>query len=388
MKCKACGSIKIESYDLCKSTVAGYRCDTVDESLGAPAFDLILDYCTECSLVSQRSYEDANPLLNKLYEEHVSTQHSEANPYFQKLAKKLISDFSLSEKSKILEIGCNCGALLKIIRDQSDASVYGVEPSKSMKEIWQERGLQIVNGYMNGETANVVEKFGPFDLIYFRHVFEHIPDPVEFIKLVSQLLARDGIIALEVPYLVSIFDLGRVENVSYSHLNHYCIRSLDAIFKKFGMGLISHSLETTDGGSIVAYFKKGEQTPEYILEKEMQQKIIKFIKYNKNMREIASHKLKSYKNGEIIGYGAGAKGQHLIHLLGLDKYISEVVDDTPGFAGKFIPGTKIRIISRDGWDSSNIKAIINLAPTHAEIIKKNIPINVEFLDFINLSTQD
>jgi 2-polyprenyl-3-methyl-5-hydroxy-6-metoxy-1,4-benzoquinol methylase len=386
MKCKACGSTKIESYNLCKSTVAGYRCNTIDESLEAPVFDLVLDYCTECSLVSQRSYREANALLNKLYEEHASTQHSENNPYFQKLAERLISDFFLSKGSKILEVGCNCGALLKILRDKSGADVYGVEPSKAMKEIWQERKLQIVNGYLNSETANIVEKFGPFDLIYFRHVFEHIPDPVEFIKLVSGLLAKDGVIALEVPYLASIFDLGRVENVGYSHLNHYCIRSLDVIFKQFGMGLIAHTLEVTDGGSIVAYFKKGELTPKHLLENAMQEKIIKFIQYNKNIREFVTLKLKTYKNGQLIGYGAGAKGQHLIHLLGLDRYISEVIDDTPGFNGKFIPGTGIRIISRDVWDKSNTKAIINLAPTHTEIIKKNIPVGMEFLDFVNSIT--
>jgi len=383
MKCKGCGSKKIIPYDLCRASVAGYRCSSLEESKNAPLFELVLEFCTECNLMSQREYTKANPLLNKLYKEHVSTQHDVENPYFLKFAKKLISTFKITKKSKILEIGCNCGALLKIMHNISGAQVYGVEPSEAMHHLWKERGLHIYNNYLNSSTVDEVKKYGPFDLIYFRHVFEHISQPVEFVRMVSDLLVTEGVIALEVPYLKSIFEYRRVENVSYSHLNHYSIRSLDAIFMQFGMGLTDYSLENTDGGSIVAFFKKGRSTSREIYEIDLSKQMLDFVEFNVELKNYVIQKLDQFNSNELIGYGAGAKGQHLIHLLGLGKYITKVVDDTQGFEGKFIPGTEIQIVSSEALKDKKLKAVINLAPTHTEVIRKKIPKNIEFIEIIN-----
>lgn len=383
MKCNACGSEKISQYNVGKSSVSGYRCDTAVESLNEPLFDIALDFCTECNLVSQRRYAEADRLLDKLYEEHVSTQHSEENPYFHNFAKELGGKYALSKKSKVLEIGCNCGAFLKVLRDKTDANVFGIEPSKAMSHVWAERGLFVVNQYMDLEATSLLRKDGPFDIIYFRHVFEHVPNPVEFIRLAQSLLSEDGAIVLEVPYLHSIFKYGRVENISYSHLQHYCIRSLDAIFTQFGMGLTGYELVANDGGSIIAHFKRNIQTQTDQLEDDLQKELEGYLAYGLELKERAHRELRKYKKGEVVGYGAGAKGQHLIHVLSLDKFISRTVDDTPGFEGKFIPGTAIEISNKNIFEEENVKAVMNLAPTHYDVIKHKAPRHLAFLDFIN-----
>lgn len=382
-QCIICSSSKIKSFNLCKSTVAGYRCSEFDEALNAPFFDLILDYCEDCSFLSQRRYGSADSLLAKLYEEHVSTQHGLSNPYFEYFANALLEKYKLTSQATVLEVGCNCGLLLKTIRDISGAKVYGVEPSKAMQKIWVDRNLSVFNAYLDIKSEALIKSYGPYDLIYFRHVFEHVPNPVEFIEIASRLLKDDGVIVLEVPYLKTILDQKRIENVSYSHLNQYCLRSLSAIFNKFGMGLVDYSLEETDGGSIVAHFKKGEITPNHLIENDMEKDLELFINYNQSLKQKIQKTLSCYGPDQLIGYGAGAKGQHLIHVLGLDAFITKVIDDTPGFEGMFIPGTKIEIVSREILRSSSLKAVINLAPTHAEKIKLNIPKELIFIDFIN-----
>lgn len=383
IKCFACNSHNTLLFEVGRSTVSGYRCDTVSESENAPLFDITLNFCTQCNLVSQRRFSKADALLDKLYAEHESTQHSEENPEFHRFAAKLGSMYALSDQSKVLEIGCNCGAFLKTLRETTKASVFGLEPSKTMEKVWLERSLTVINQYMDTNSVEQIKTHGPFDVIYFRHVFEHVPDPVEFIRLAQTLLTADGAIVLEVPYLDSIVKYERHENISYSHLHHYCIKSLNAIFSKFEMGMTDYELVSNDGGSIIAHFRKGVQTDQSYFERDLDNRLRKYISRGRDLKAIAQKELQNYPNGSVVGYGAGAKGQHLIHLLELEKYINKVIDDTPGFDGKFIPGTSIEIVCSDILQADDLSAVINLAPTHREAIKAKVPSNLVFIDFIN-----
>ena len=382
-KIKADNSSKISSFNIGKSTVSGYRCDTLLESKNAPLFDITLEFCDESYLVSQKKYSEADSLLDKLYADHESTQHTEDNPEFNHFATKLGSKYSLSNQSKVLEIGCNCGAFLKILRDKTNANVVGVEPTTTMEKIWAERNLTVINEYLDAASTELLKTKGPFDIIYSRHVFEHVPDPVEFIRLAQSVLAEDGAIVIETPYLGSIFKYGRFENVSYSHLNLFCIRSLDTIFRQFGMGMTEYELVKNDGGSFITHFKRNISTDSSLFEEDLKSQLSDFVADGKKLKKTAQQELQKYKNGEVVGYGAGAKGQHLIHILGLDEYIKYVIDDTSGFQGKFIPGTEIEIVSSDFLKEKTIAAVINLAPTHSEIIKSKVPSHLDFIDFIN-----
>lgn len=383
MRCAACNSTNTHLSSVGRSSVAGYRCITLEESIAAPLFDISLVFCNDCNLVSQKRYPEADRLLDKLYVEHASTQHSEDNPYFQAFSVELGQKYSLSNSSKVLEIGCNCGTFLKVLSENTSARVYGVEPSLTMKEIWADRDLFVVNDYFNQGSVSKLMKEGPFDVIYFRHVFEHVPDPVEFIRLAQSLLSENGTIVLESPYLESIFKYGRYETMGYSHLHQYCIRSLNAIFAQFNLGLIDYELVDNDGGSIVAHFQKNRETKSNLFEQDLKTGLSNYLNYGRAMRDRAELELKKYNNNEVIGYGAGAKGQHLIHVLGLDRFVSNVVDDTPGFVGKFIPGTAIQIIDSAILDSKDLRAVVNLAPTHLEAIKKQVPSHLDLIDFIN-----
>lgn len=382
-RCYVCNSKDIKEFELCNSTVAGYRCDDVANALEQPLFTIFLDFCRECGMLSQRRNESASPLLDKLYSEHVSTQHSTHNPYFNEFAANLIKKYNLTHASKILEIGCNCGLLLKTFRDLCGAEVFGVEPSNAMMAIWEERNLSVLNGYFGSQCEPDLSHYGPFDMVYFRHVFEHVPDPLEFAQSATNLVSPNGVIVLEVPYLGSIVADKRIENVSYSHLHQYTIKSLDRIFSQFDFGLIDHSLVNTDGGSIIAHFMRNKKTPEQLIESSMEEALTEFIAFNHTLRLKVDRILGQYTKDEVVGYGAGAKGQHLIHLLGLADHIGMVVDDTEGFAGMFIPGTDLEIVRRDVLHKGSIKVVLNLAPTHHQAIRSNVPPGVEFIDFVN-----
>jgi hypothetical protein len=76
----------------------------------------------------------------------------------------------------------------------------------------------------------------------------------------------------------------------------------------------------------------------------------------------------------ILGYGAGGKGQSLLNMVALDaSQIPYVIDDVPGNAGRFIPGTKIQVVTSTDDKTKDADIILLTAPTHvSEILRKEV----------------
>ena len=94
------------------------------------------------------------------------------------------------------------------------------------------------------------------DYIIIRHVLEHIKNPKFFFKLLNKISNSETVMLIEVPYLVSIFKFKRFENISYSHLVHYNVKSMILLANSCGFFIFKYKLVKTDGGSIVFFLKK------------------------------------------------------------------------------------------------------------------------------------
>lgn len=382
MNCIVCSN-SIDEIKVAKTPVSGYRCKSADESMSQPRFDLIFQYCSNCNMINYRYNEDADPVLDKLYSEHTATYYltKQMTDYLNNFTEELISEYNINNSSNVLEIGCNSGRLLSVIRNKSGCRVLGVEPSKTFSEIWKKEGIEVINDYFGEEVAAKLSN-EKFDAVIFRHVYEHIKDPVAFLNTVASVCDDNTALVIEVPYFKTVLERKRIENISYSHLNYFTISSVNKIAEKFNMGITKYKLVDTDGGAIVIHLKKGIVTDDEILDKVSLQEIKDFISYIDEAKIKAKNIAAKYNNDEIVGYGAGAKGQHLIYILGLEEYIKYVVDDTPGYEDLLIPGTSIIIKNSKLLESGKIKAVINLAPTHSAAIREKVPEGIDFIELI------
>lgn len=383
MKCIVCGK-PITQIKVAKTPISGYRCKTLNESLDQPEFNMIMNFCEACNMVKYRDAKGADKILEKLYSEHTATYYltSQMTEYLTHLVENLANEYKISNESTILEIGCNSGRLLSLFREKTKCKILGIEPSKVFRDIWDNENIEIINDYFNSRLAKKL-KARKIDLIIFRHVFEHITDPIDFFKGISEMCDRYTNVVIEVPYFVTVMNNNRIDNISYSHRNYFTIRSMNEIIKKFGMGIKKIKLVDTDGGSILFQICKNTITDESILDRISKTEIELFIKSIQNSKNRMQEVLKNYKKGEVVGFGAGAKGQHLIHILELEEKIEVVIDDTPGYENNFIPGTKIEIQSTELFKKNGIKAVVNLAPTHSEAIRDKVPGTIQFINVIN-----
>ncbi len=383
MNCDICGTSLIE-IEVGKSPISGYFCDSESESLGQPEIEMVLLGCSSCKMVKYQWDEAAGAVLDRLYSGHFATYHftQGMSDYMHWFVQNLVERYKLGGASSVLEIGCNSGRLLALFREQTGSTVLGVEPSGTFEDVWRQQGVEVINGYFGSELAKTLSD-RTFDVIFFRHVFEHIPDPVAFFGSVAEICDDHTRVVIEVPYLLSVIDRKRIENISYSHLNYFSIKSINEIAKKFGLGITDFELVETDGGSIILHLQKGHTTAGEIVDDVSLQDVEQLVGNITDIKNELTNRLDQYDKQEVIGYGAGAKGQHLVHMLQLEGKVDYLIDDTPELDGKFVPGTTLEIRSPSRIDSSRVQAVVNLIPTHAQAIKEKVADRFEFIDPIN-----
>jgi SAM-dependent methyltransferase len=96
----------------------------------------------------------------------------------------------LSNKGKILEIGCGNGIFLKRLQSLG-FDVAGVEPSKQSVTEAVENGLKIIPGYYPSKKVT-----GKYDFIIATHVLEHIKDYNLLFKSIHNQLNPGGYLML------------------------------------------------------------------------------------------------------------------------------------------------------------------------------------------------
>ena len=241
------------------------------------------------------------------------------------------------------------------------------------------------SSYFDLELSSKIKNISwKLDVIIARHVFEHVPQPKNFIEAIGDLLADEGIGIIESPLIELILKKNRYENISYQHLHHISCSAFNDLLKTFNLNLIHHRYVETDGGSnIFVFTKKGSQR-NFKFENINQEKIVNFFEAEFQIKKEICNEIFSFTNGKIYWYGAGSKGQHLIHMFELGEKIYRVLDNTLNFNNCFIPSTNIKVIIPESLELDGLR-IMNLAPKHFEVIKEKCKKYHSFFDIINYS---
>jgi len=102
---------------------------------------------------------------------------------------------------RILEVGSAWGWFLEAAA-QRGASVHAIEPEEANVALSRQRlGFEIEHGFF---PQDLVDR-GPYDVVVFNDVFEHIPEPSKVIRAVAELLAPNGMAVINIPTSSGIF---------------------------------------------------------------------------------------------------------------------------------------------------------------------------------------
>src|SRR5580698_8766443 len=95
---------------------------------------------------------------------------------------------------RLLEIGSAKGWFLEAATRRGMVA-QGLEPEEANVRIARTNGLSVESGFFPAD----LQDHGPYDVIAFNDVFEHLPSTVSAIKRVEELLAADGTVVINLP---------------------------------------------------------------------------------------------------------------------------------------------------------------------------------------------
>ncbi len=141
--------------------------------------------------------------------------------------------------ARILEIGSGYGDALTLFQE-AGFDAYGTEASRYRTQVCRTEGLKVFQTDI--DNFGPVEPYGPFDLIYSSHVFEHLLDLQTIMRRLTPLVKDGGVIYVEVPNgPVCEHLVHRVHDPGHCHI--FSPRSLSTLLEGFGFRVVRMFLD-------------------------------------------------------------------------------------------------------------------------------------------------
>jgi nucleoside-diphosphate-sugar epimerase len=307
---------------------------------------------------------------------YVSGVSSSAIAHFKMITEYLIS-FTKGRKS-VLEIASNDGCQLDFFK-LAGFQTFGIDPAKNICDIANKKGHTIICDYWGDKDFSILPK--EFDIILAQNVLAHVPDPVAFVKKCVEYMTDDTILYLQTSqcdmYLHNEFD-----TIYHEHMSFFTLESFKYLAEKCNLTITNMKKFAIHGTSYGLSFKKGngEHCSEFMqyLMNDRSLELYSSSFYYKYRSNIIKFKydilniLEEYKkNYTIVGYGAAAKGITMLNYINF-KNIDYIVDDSELKYGKFTPGLKIPIVSKEILQNDTRNLLIIILPWNIkeELIQK------------------
>jgi len=377
--CRCCDSVNLKRIiSLGYQPLANNLLNKAEEK--HDVYPLELNWCSDC-FNCQLSYvvEPEKLFSHYLY---LSSTASSFVSHFQEAAKSYIKEFNLDKNSsQIIDIGSNDGIALKPFKDFGFYNILGIEPAKNLVEIANKSGIRTINGFLNKNLVREINKKA--DLLLASNVFAHIDDIKSTVECFFSLLKDNGVLIIEVQYLLNTLLDFTFDNIYHEHVNYWSVISLNNFFSKLDAKIFKVEKINTHGGSLRVFItrdtkRKINESVNNFIEKEKKLGLNNFkiyINFSERINKIKNNvrtKIHAIKNEKksIVGYGCPAKAATALNFYNISKEIDFIIEDNPLKHGKFLPGVKIPICDKS-YVKNKPDYLLVLAWNFFKEIKKN-----------------
>jgi len=354
--CRSCGSNRLRPFlSLGKTPLADALVETDQVGGDDPTYPLDVAFCPDCTLVQILEEVPAQVLFvdNYLYFSSFSDhllQHSKEH------ADGLVASRGLGEKSLVVELASNDGYLLRNFLARG-VRVLGVDPAPDQAKAAREVGVETVEEFFGVELAQRIRtEHGPADVIIANNVMAHVPQLNDFVGGIAHLLADDGLVTVENPWVKDLVDHGEFDTIYHEHYYYYSCTAVDALVRRHGMFLNDvEYFPDLHGGTLRWHIGKQEQVSDRArsyLDRERESGLTDFDYYAgfaSRVDDIKSSLLglleRLRADGRTIAaYGAAAKGSTMLNVVGIGpELVDFVVDRNTYKQGKFMPGVHLPV---------------------------------------------
>lgn len=352
--CRICGSRKLEPIiDFGLIPVAHRLRRAIAEP--DPRYPVCFHLCGQCELL--QIAEPIDPDL--LYAD--TDAYSTAFQRPPHLADLLTSMVARKDPGPLLEIGCNDGYLLKMLRDWGFDRLLGIEPNRPVAELGRKDGLDIVTDFFGMATlpALMERAGGGFDFIVARHVLEHVEAVEDFLGAIRAGLNSGGLLVLELPSVEAGMECGSPTILWEEHVNYFTEPMLERLLAIAGFRILDRRRYAFGGGTVAFLAERDEARPAMPLaEADWRGAGLGRAAYDDYAARLARYRIELRRLVEayraagwrIAIYGAAPRSCTVINFAGIGDLIDLAIDDRADIQGRYVPGTDRAVVGLDAVD--------------------------------------
>ncbi|RMD84190.1 MAG: class I SAM-dependent methyltransferase [Candidatus Dadabacteria bacterium] len=377
-RCRICGNRELWCFlSLGPSPLANAFLESPDAFDAEPFFPLDVYLCTECGLVQLLDVIDPEVLFRDyIYVTGTSATMAEHN---RRYAEHVVELLELTPDDLVVEVASNDGSLLKHFAARG-IRVLGVEPARNIASLARSAGIETVDEFFNAPVATGLRaEYGPAKAVIADNVLAHVDDTRDFLVGCRTLLAPDGLVVIEVPYLGDLLDRLEYDTVYHEHLCYFSVSALMRACEAAGLSVRRIEHLEVHGGSLRLFAGLWDRQPAHSreaqewAERESRLGLTSCDRYRRFASEVEENRrsLRALleklcdKGMRLAAYGAPAKGNTLLNYCRIGPDILEfVVDKNEMKVGRYTPGRHIPVLP--------VSVVLERQPDYLLILPWNI----------------
>lgn len=353
MPCRSCGDTVTQFLDLGPQPLSDAFRDPEDDSEEF-WFRLRAVICRGCEVVQLAEPAPVERMFNGEYPFRTSSS-VRMSAHFAATAERLVAGLT-SPDPFVVEIGSNDGTMLASIADRGIRHL-GVDPAANMVDEALSRKVNARAEWFNAFTAaRIRNEFGPADIVYAANTMCHIPNLHGVFTGLETLLAGDGIVVFEDPYLGDVLRLGSFDQIYDEHFYLFSATAVARIAEPYGFTLVDVEHLEVHGGELRYTLARDGRPPSprvaALIATEARDGTHSPARLGAFAAEVADRRTRlrdvlvdEQRSGRsVAGYAATAKSATVLNYCGIGPELLPVVyDTTPEKQGRTTPGSHIPV---------------------------------------------
>ncbi len=335
-----------------------YVSDFVASDGNSPQVPLELVRCSSCGLVQLRhTFSRENLYRHYWYKSGISPTMRKA---LADLVSKTCEIAKPTSNDLVLDIGCNDGTLLRAYRIPG-LFLVGFEPAENLVEEARKGTNWIFKDFFAAKVFK--QRFGDRKarIVTSVAMFYDLEDPNRFVADVAEILASDGVWAVQQNYLATMLEQNGFDNIGHEHLEYYSLGTMQALLERHGLEVFEVETNEVNGGSFRTFICHNGRYPIGNSVSQMENYEARlalgehatYEKFATNIGKIRSQ-VREFITGEVrrgktvYVYGASNRGNTILQYCGLDHtLVKKATDANPEKWGRKTVGTLIPIVSKE-----------------------------------------
>lgn len=273
------------------------------------------------------------------------------------------------QQCRIVEVGCGDGFFLrKLVEAGAGNTGYGFDPSYRGPASILDGRIQFEPRYYDETNCNISA-----DVLICRHVIEHIPRPLPFLRTLHRALVHSSKARafFELPAVEWILQNTVLWDIYYEHCSYFSADTITYALERSGFRVERMKRTFNDQYLWVeARVAESEQSSRISVKEpgSLLSLTSQFQRDEQRFCEEWKQTIQTLRqDGPVALLGAAGKGVTLANLIDPDgQFIACIVDLNPQKQQKYLPGTGHPIVSYEAMNAYGITSAVLLNPNYYE----------------------